>query len=47
MPYALVVSGDSPIAGMTDGHLFQSSDDGESWSDAGFQGGSVLAMAAA
>jgi hypothetical protein len=47
MPYALVVSGESVLAGMADGQILHSVDRGETWSDTGLDLGPLMAMAAA
>jgi hypothetical protein len=45
MPYALVATDGKLLAGMSDGHLLNSDDGGDSWDDTGVQLGSLVAMA--
>jgi hypothetical protein len=45
MPYGLAASDGELIAGMTDGRLMHSADGGDTWTDAGLELGSVVALA--
>jgi hypothetical protein len=46
MPYALVVTDGTLIAGLSDGRLLRSADDGESWDELGVRLDGITAMAA-
>jgi hypothetical protein len=46
MPYALAVTGGELLAGMADGRILRSADDGQSWEETGVRVGSITAMAA-